>query len=68
MKALTVIAPGSKVKLASDLEAIVLAVLIRGSLVQYEVAWIADSDRRSCFIESFEIVSNEGDTMEVGFQ
>lgn len=68
MKALTVIAPGSKVKLASDLEALVLAVLIRGPLVQYEVAWIADSDHKSCFVESFEIVNNEGETMEVGFR
>lgn len=68
MKALTVIAPGSKVKLASDLEATVLAVLIRGPLIQYDVSWVHNGNRVSHWIESFEVVHNEGETMEVGFR
>lgn len=63
-----VISPGSMIVLHSGLDVIVLAVLIRGPLVQYEVSWLSNGDRKTAWIESFEISKNLGESSEIGFR
>ena len=62
----TVKSPGSVAKMG-DIDVYILAVMIRGPLVKYEVSWICNGDRKSEWVESFEL--GEGtEITEVGFE
>lgn len=60
-----VIPSGSSVFLG-DIPAKVLSVSIRGSAVQYEVAWIVGGDRKTAWCDPHEIRS-DADMRAVGF-
>lgn len=58
--------PGSRAKMG-DIDILILAVMIRGPLVQYEVSWICNGDRKTDWVESCEITQGS-EVVEVGFQ
>lgn len=69
--------PGSVIFLSgggltgSDIRCRVIAASIIGheghTTIRYEVSWIVDSDRKTAWIESFEIVSSPEGKSQVGF-
>ena len=45
----------------------VLAVLVRSELVQYEVAWWCDGDRKTAGVASHELTSGHDARLSIGF-
>ena len=60
--------PLSTVQLAGEIQAVVLAVLVRsGYSVQYEVAWWANAERKTAWVEACEVTPLRGPELTVGF-
>lgn len=64
---LRVIKPGSDCMLGGILVKI-LSVRIEAFRVSYEVSWIFNGDRKTAWIEVFEIEESNSKTLEVGFE
>jgi hypothetical protein len=65
---LKVIAPGTKVRLAGEVPAVVTAVSIREmGLDRYEVAWWSGATRSCAWVEPHEVAAAEDETLVIGF-
>jgi len=55
---ISIICPGSVVSVG-DIKVIILAVLLRGNpaIIQYEISWFYNGDRKSAWVESFELTN-----------
>ena len=58
--------PGSSAYMG-EIEVKILAILIRGLLVQLEVSWIVGGDRKTAWIEGCELTKST-EIVEVGFK
>lgn len=60
--------PGSNVRV-SGLDATVLQVILKANLyVQYEVAWTINGDRKTAWVEEFEVEFSETPRYIIGFK
>jgi hypothetical protein len=59
---------GTSVKIG-QLDVTITSIVIRGNkLVQYEVSWIVNGDRKTSLVESYEVEHRLDDAIEIGFE
>ena len=67
MSHLTLFRPNHAVMIGEDIEALVLAISIRGSNVQYEVSWWNGSTRNTAWMSPEELRPMDNSKLQVGF-